>query len=469
MMGGSGTRMWPLSRNQHPKQFIPFFGKDSLFQQTLSRVQSFNKEHFKDPLIVGNLDHKHFINKQLSERSIDTCAVILEPFQKNTAPALTLACIQAAKIYDENHYVLAMPADHLITDEDSFRESINRGLNAASDESIILFGIKPDSPHTGYGYIEMGSEEGGLFEAIRFTEKPDKVKAKKFIEEENFLWNGGIFLIKIKHFLALIKQEDNTIFGNCINSLNLGVETQGAIEIDKENFSKVNNVSIDHLIMEKVKDKNINAKVVPMDIGWSDLGSWSSFWDSFDKDADGNVLYGDAIPLDTRNSLLYSDDKTIASIGISDIVVINTPDAILIAHKDKTEEVKGLVEGVKANNSGLAMTPRKVTRPWGTYDTIDESNNFKVKRITVSPGHKLSKQSHESRSETWVIVSGQAIVTLDNHEFVLKKDESIFIPVGTIHRLENAELYPLELIEVQTGDYFGEDDITRYEDDYGRK
>ena len=469
MSGGSGTRAWPLSRSEYPKQFIPFFGNKTLFQQTLNRIKSFDKAIFKDPIIVGNKNHKHFIANDIKECGIDISSIILEPCPQNTAPALTAGCLVAIDSHSEDDYFLAMPSDHLIKDEKAFHTAIQRGIEIVNKDSIVLFGIEPDKPHTGYGYIQHAEKSDDYFKAIRFTEKPDVLEARKFFNSGNYLWNGGIFLINIKFFISLIKQQDEALLKHCEASLGSSLRTHNFVELDEGNFSKLNSTSIDYLIMNKIEEMGIDTKVIPMDIGWNDLGSLDSFWDSSEKDLDGNVLFGEVVAKDTKNSLLYSDYKTLTSIGMKDTVLINTPDAVLIAHKDKSEEVKEFINQIKKKNSEVTISPRKVTRPWGTYDSIDETKNSKVKRIVVASGQKLSKQSHKNRSETWVVVSGEAKVTLDDKKFILKKEESIFIPSGTVHRLENARSYPLELIEIQTGTYFGEDDITRYEDDYGRK
>ena len=469
LSGGSGTRMWPLSRSDNPKQFLPLFGRDSFFKETLSRVKMFDKKNFRDPLIVGNIEHGSLIAKQAKLQKSVISSTILEPCSKNTAPAITVACLEASNLFSKDDYILALPADHLIQDEVAFINTINKGLQIADKESIILFGIKPDKPHTGFGYIELGKEHSDFYEVIRFTEKPEQKLAQSFVDKKNFLWNGGIFLINIEFYLSLMEQADPYTLKNCIASLEESLVVNDQIVLAQDRFESVTSSSIDTLIMEKAIKKNIPTKVIPMDIGWSDMGTWNSFWEHEDKDQAGNVSFGNIFQKDTKNSLFYSEDKALVSLGMEGVVMISTPDAVLISSKDKSEELKELVDSIEKKDSPLVNSSRKVIRPWGSYETVDETNSFKIKKIVVSPGQKLSKQSHEKRSETWVVVKGRAKITIGDKDSFLEVNQSIFIPVGTTHRLENQESYALELVEVQTGTYFGEDDIKRYEDDYGRK
>ena len=470
LSGGSGSRMWPLSRSAHPKQFLPFLGDNSLFQRTLKRLQLLKGPTFSSPLIVSNMEHRHLVIEQLNESNIEVSAVILEPYPKNTAPALTVAAFHSLKQFKKHDYLLALPADHAVKNELAFKEAIELGLAVSSQESIVLFGIKPDRPHTGFGYIEVekGPSSSSALSATSFKEKPNLQTAKKFFNQQNYFWNSGIFLMSISLYLSLIEEFDKALFKNCYKALKNSETKNNQIVLNAEHFSKVTSVSIDYLLMENVIDKGIDIKVIPLDVGWSDLGSWNSYWEFSDKDEDGNVSYGDVMNNSSKNSFLYSENTKLVTLGLKDSIVINTPDVVLVAHKDKTEEIKEIVEKIKKTNIEKVELPRKVSRPWGTYDSIDESDTFKVKRITVYPGHKLSKQFHHKRSETWVVVKGKATVTIGEETISLEKDESVYIPKGVHHRLENKELTPLELIEVQTGTYFGEDDIERIEDDYGR-
>jgi mannose-1-phosphate guanylyltransferase len=456
MAGGYGTRLWPVSRYMHPKQFLSINSDSTLLQDTYERVSSFD---ISSITTVCNNEHRFFVAEQ--KRHIQAEAkIILEPIGKNTAPAIALAAFDS----DPNDLLLVLSADHVMNEDEKFLKAVNSSKKIAEDGKIVTFGIKPSFPHIGYGYIKKGKGDLTSYVIEEFVEKPQLHEAENYVASKNYLWNSGIFLFKASVYLKELEKYRPDIHEICRKSIQNSKDDLDFKRIDEDLFKKCPSDSIDYAVMEKTD----LGRVVEIDIEWSDVGSWSALWDVSEKDADGNNIFGDAITIDSKNCLIRSEDKLIATIGIKNLVVVSSKDAVLIANKDKTQDVKSLVEMLKDKNRNEWEIHREVYRPWGKYDSIDNGIDYQVKRITVKPGAKLSLQSHKHRSEHWVVVSGVAKVTKDNDTFLLNKNESTYIPVGTIHSLENPEDYDLELIEVQSGSYLGEDDIIRYEDVYGR-
>ena len=467
LAGGSGTRLWPLSRSKYPKQFFPFFKDESLFKKTLMRLRDIDRTFFSDPIIIGNLEHKDLILRDVTNSDIKVQSIILEPASRNTAPAITIACLEILKT-DTDANILVMPADHHINDAKKFEEYMISALKI-TNSNITIFGITPHMPHTGYGYIKVDQTDNNYLNATKFIEKPDLSNAIEFYQNGSYLWNAGIFLGKASFILSLIENEDRNLTTLSRSILENASISKNLIELDLEYYQELNSISIDYLVMENLKKNNIETKVIPLEVGWSDLGSWQSIWDLMDKDQDNNILYGDISSNNSRNSLVYSENRHIATHEINDLVVIDTKDSLLVADKSKSEDIKGLIDSMKIDHANVLTNHVSEDRPWGSFETLHEEKFFKIKKITVSPQHKLSKQSHERRSETWTVLDGEAAVTLDDREILLSVDESIHIKQGSIHRLENKGSTNLIIIEIQTGTYFGEDDIKRYEDDYGRK
>ena len=456
MAGGSGTRLWPLSRAGHPKQFLTLNGEDTMLQYTLKRLNGLD---ISSSVTICNENHRFFVAEQL--REIDKLgSIILEPVGKNTAPAIALAALTVE--YDSLLLVLA--ADHVIQDEQSFTDAVNKAIPLAEAGKLVTFGIVPSAAQTGFGYIEMGAKNGDGFVVDKFVEKPSSELAQEYIQSGNYLWNSGMFLFKASRYLEELEKFRPDIYKACSAAVE-GVERDlDFLRINKEEFAKCPSESIDYAVMEETAD----AIVVPMDAGWSDIGSWSSLWSVSAKDQNGNASNGDVILHESSACYVKSDDKLIALVGVNDLVIVDTKDALMVAHKDKVQDAKIIVDTLKANSRSEWELHREVYRPWGKYDSIDKGDKYQVKRITVKPGAKLSVQMHHHRSEHWVVVSGTAKVTNGDKTFLLSENESTYIPVGVIHSLENPEKVKLELIEVQSGSYLGEDDIVRFEDIYGR-
>jgi mannose-1-phosphate guanylyltransferase len=454
--GGSGTRLWPLSRAQHPKQFLPIHGKKTLLQQTIERVKFLDIDSI---IVICNEEHRFLAAEQLNEINA-LCPIILEPQVKNTAPAIALAALHC----EEDSMLFILPSDHFIEDNNSLKKSYNDALSIAKDDKLVTFGIHPNYPHTGYGYIKKGSDYKKGFLVDKFYEKPSSNDAVKYIESGNCLWNSGIFLFKAKKYLAELKEYREDIYEVCKSSFQNISTDFDFIRVDKEVFSSCPAESIDYAVMEKTKD----AAVIPMHAGWSDIGSWASLSEISNQDKNKNVKNGDIITINTNDSFIYSDSQLVGTIGINNLIIVVTKDAILVASKESSEEIKELTSKLKESSRPELDNHREVYRPWGKYDSVDVGDSFQVKRITVKPGEKLSVQKHHHRSEHWVVVSGVAIVTRDKENFKMSKNESTYIPLGSIHSLENPGPETLELIEVQTGDYLGEDDIVRFEDKYNR-
>ncbi|SFU46014.1 mannose-1-phosphate guanylyltransferase/mannose-6-phosphate isomerase [Nitrosospira multiformis] len=471
LSGGSGTRLWPLSRQKYPKQLLSFIGEDSLLQATLRRMEGLANVELGAPLVVCNEEYRFVIAEQL--RLMGTKGnILLEPVGRNTAPALTLAALAAMRD-GSDPVLLVMPADHVIVDVPRFQMAIRAGMTLAADGAVITFGITPDSPETGYGYIEAGEslETGGASRIARFVEKPDRATAQTYLEAGSYFWNSGLFMMKASVWLAAIDICRPDISTACRAAWEKGVVDGDFLRVNKEEFLHCPSDSIDYAVMERLAhDDSLPAGLfIPLSAGWSDVGSWDSLWQVLPKDHQGNVSQGDVLLNDCRNVLALSEHRLVACVGIEDMVVIETPDAILVAHMSKTQHVKKIVDDLKRRGRPESELHRKVFRPWGWYDGVDSGERFQVKRIVVKPGASLSLQMHHHRAEHWIVVHGTAQVTRGDTTYLVSENESTFIPLGTRHRLQNPGCVPLEMIEVQSGSYLGEDDIVRFEDVYGRK
>ncbi len=463
LSGGAGSRLWPLSRRLLPKQLLRLTGARTMIQDTAAR---FSGDAFAAPTIVCNDEHRFLIAEQLREQEIKPAAIVLEPVGRNTAPAATVAALTVAK-NDPESIILLLPSDHVIEDVKAFRKAIAAAIPAAQKGAIVTFGIKATAPETGYGYI-FGDEKiagaPGCLSVQRFVEKPDRATAEKYLANGNYYWNGGIFLFKASTLLKEMERLQPEMLKACRASVDRARKDLDFIRLDEEAFKSSPSQSIDYAIMEHTKD----AAVVPVDMGWSDVGSWHALWEITAKSDAGNATSGDVIAERVKNSYMRSDGPLLAAVGVEDLVIIATTDAVLVSHRDAAQDVKKIVDELEKQGRDQHIAHRKVYRPWGSYEGIDAGDRFQVKRIIVNPSAKLSLQMHHHRAEHWIVVAGTARVTCGEKEFLLHENESTFIPLGTRHRLENPGKVPLHLIEVQSGSYLGEDDIVRLEDTYGR-
>lgn len=463
LSGGSGTRLWPLSRKNLPKQFLALTGNSTLFQQTVTRTRALGD--VSAPIVVCSEEHRFMVAEQLRELHVDGASILLEPMPRNTAPAIALAAWQAIE-QNPDAVLLVLPADHLIGDTKSFADAVGKALPLADKDWLVTFGIRPEGPETGFGYIKRADALGDVgFRVERFVEKPDTAKAKQYLEAGDYEWNSGMFLFKAKRFLEELQQHAPKMHAATKAAHENAKADLDFVRIDKDAFATSPDNSIDYAVMEKTA----RAAVVPVSCAWSDIGSWDALWAASERDADGNRLEGDVIAIDSRNCFVRGTDRRlVAALGLKDTVIVDTPDAVLVAPRARVQEIKRLVDKIKAAGRQEHMFHRKVYRPWGSYDSIDMGERFQVKRIMVKPGAALSLQKHHHRAEHWVIVSGTAEVTRDEEVFLLTENESTFLPLGAVHRLRNPGKVPLELVEVQSGSYLGEDDIVRLEDVYGR-
>ena len=460
LSGGSGTRLWPLSRKMYPKQFLSLIHDETMLQKTLLRLGDLPHAA---PVVVCNDEHRFIVAEQARQIGIDDISIILEPFGRSTAPAIAVAAIHALKLEDDP-VLLVLSADHEISDEAAFRDSVRQALPLAEDGNLVTFGIVPAYPATGYGYIEAGEKQDGGFRVDKFVEKPDVKTAEQHIASGNYYWNSGMFMFRAQTYLDELEKFEPEMLAQCRQAADKMSEDIGFLRLEKEAFAACRADSIDYAVMEKTD----RACVVPMDAGWSDIGSWSSLWDQGSKDESGNATRGDVITEDTENTYVHAESRLVAAVGVKDLIIVETSDAVLVADKSKSQEVKQIVARLGESERGEENFHRVVYRPWGNFDSVDEGERFKVKRITVKPGARLSRQMHHHRAEHWVVVSGTARVFRDNDVFDLHENESVFIPQGATHYLENPGILPLEIIEVQSGSYLGEDDIVRFDDLYGR-
>lgn len=463
LSGGSGTRLWPLSRAALPKQLLPLAGERTMLQETVLRLNGL--ENASTPLIVCNNDHRFLIAEQMRDIDIAPLGIFLEPVGRNTAPAAAIAAMHLLK-QDADAVMLLLPADHLIRDVPAFHAAINHGMQAVADGNLVTFGIVPDAAETGYGYIQQGAalHTGAARRVARFVEKPQLDDAEAFLRSGEYFWNSGMFLFSCRQFLDELHEWSPEILVACEQALAGGQHDLDFCRLDKGAFAACPSDSIDYALMERTR----NAAVVPSDIGWNDIGAWSALWEVGSKDDDGNVTRGDVYLDGVGDSLVRAESRMVAAIGVANLIIVETPDAVLVADKSRAQDVKKVVDYLKGHGRSEHEFHTRVFRPWGWYEGIDLGDRFQVKRIMVKPGEKLSLQMHHHRAEHWIVVSGTARVTRDGVEQLLCENESTYIPLGTSHRLENPGRIPLHLIEVQSGSYLGEDDIVRFEDVYRR-
>ncbi|MGY6277875.1 mannose-1-phosphate guanylyltransferase/mannose-6-phosphate isomerase [Methylomonas sp. MgM2] len=460
LSGGSGTRLWPLSRGQYPKQFLPLVSGRTMIQETVLRLNGV--PDLQPPIAVCNEDHRFMMAEQLWEIGVKPSAIILEPVGKNTAPAVAMAALSASS---EDDVLLILPADHVIDDTAAFHAAISKAECLAQQDFLVTFGVVASAPETGYGYIKASdTATGDGFKVAAFVEKPDADTAQAYLESGDYFWNSGMFAFKAGCFLRELEKFNPEMLLSCRQALAAANTDLDFTRLDKAIFSACPSDSIDYAVMEKT-DK---AAVIPLDAGWNDVGSWSALWDVTKKDEVGNAIKGDVLVIDTVNSYIHSSSKLVAVVGVADLVIVDTDDAVMVASKDRVQDVKAVVDQLKALKRDEANVHRKVYRPWGHYDLVDAGERHHTKRIVVKPGAKLSLQKHHHRAEHWVVVKGTACVHRDGEDVMITENESIYIPVGAVHSLENPGVIPLEMVEVQSGSYLGEDDIVRFQDNYGR-
>lgn len=461
LAGGSGSRLWPLSRKHYPKQFLSLNGKkDTLLQATIKRIDSLNT---LQPLVICNEEHRFLAAEQLRLIGIEQSQIILESIGKDTAPAIALTAFLTEEDY-EDPILLILAADHFISNHEAFTQSMKNALPFAEQGKLVTFGVVPNKPETGYGYIEKGRIIQDGFDVACFVEKPNLENAIKYFESGKYLWNSGMFMFKASRYLEELEKYASEIHGICKEAVEKVTIDQLFLRVDQDIFSQCPSKSIDYAVMEKTQD----AVVVELDCNWSDIGSWSSLWETVDKDRDNNVLLGDVISINSTNCYVQAENRLISLLEVDNLIIIDTKDALLVADKDKSQEVKEIVRELQSNNRLEYVSHRVVERPWGFYDTVDNGDRYQVKRITVKPGAKLSVQMHYHRAEHWIVVSGTALITNGDKTLVLSENQSTYIPAGVVHALENPGKILLEIIEVQSGAYLGEDDIVRFEDKYGR-
>src|SRR4051812_14032389 len=465
LSGGAGTRLWPLSRAAYPKQLLPLVSERTLLQETAAR--NLSDVGFAAPLLICNEEHRFLVDEQLRQVGIEPQAILLEPLARNTGPAIAAAALWLLA-RDPDALMLVQPSDHVVADTDAFHCAVMQGLAAAQAGRLVTFGIKPTRPDTGYGYIQAGSalaEAEGVQAVDRFVEKPDRATAERFLVNKAFYWNSGIFLLSARAYLDELARINPAILSACERAMTAGQEDLAFFRLDRAAFAEAPALSIDHAVMEHTN----RAAVVPVDMAWSDVGSWHALRDIGQADEAGNVLHGDVVAENVTNSYIRSSEgRLVAAIGLDNVVIVATDDAVLVADADSAAQVSGLVATLKKRNRSEPDQHTTGYRPWGNYRTVDAGDRFQVKRITVNPGGKLSLQKHYHRAEHWVVVHGTAIVQRGEERMIVRENESVYIPIGTEHRLENPGKLPLQLIEVQSGPYLGEDDIVRVADSYGR-
>ncbi|MBT1442995.1 mannose-1-phosphate guanylyltransferase/mannose-6-phosphate isomerase [Shewanella sp. JM162201] len=461
MAGGAGSRLWPLSRGNRPKQFLPLVSCRSMLQETVFRLKGLQQHA---PTLICNEEHRFITAEQIRQAQVINCKIILEPVGRNTAPAIALAALKAVE-EGEDPILLVLAADHVIKNVNAFHDAIEKAKVQAEQGDMVTFGIVPTHAETGYGYIKRGAEASkNCFRVAEFVEKPALATAQEYLASGDYYWNSGMFMFKASRYLEELNAFRPDIYAACAEAIQEQTPDLDFIRVNKVAFEACPDESIDYAVMEKTE----RAVVVPLDAGWSDVGGFSALWDVADKDENGNVFDGDVVSVDTTNCLVLGDEKLVATVGVQDLVIVNTKDAVLVAHKDKAQDVKHIVNKLKADGRSEVTFHREVYRPWGKYDSVDSGERFQVKRITVKPGAKLSVQMHHHRAEHWIVVSGTAKVTIDETEQFVTENQSVYIPITAVHALENPGKVDLELIEVQSGSYLGEDDIVRFQDRYGR-
>jgi len=464
LAGGSGSRLWPLSRQHYPKQLLKLFGDKTMLQQTILRLTGLPE--LGAPIVVCNVEHRFMVAEQLSEIGFAKAAIILEPLARNTAPALALAALHAKESYP-NSTLLVLSADHMINNVDEFQRVVKIAADAASKNYLVTFGVHPTHPETGYGYIKTnkGAQDTAEVYAVeQFVEKPDLQTAQSYLDAGCYYWNSGMFVFKTDIFLTELQAHSPEVVATADQARSLAVKDLDFIRVDKESFAVAPNISIDYALMEK----SSNVVCVPLNAGWSDVGDWKSFSDVSQKDSTGNSFIGDSIDVGSTNTLVFSQHKLVATLGVNNLMIINTPDAVLIADKSQAQQVKAIISRIEKQTRTEHLQHREVYRPWGCYDAIDDGDRYQVNRIRVKPGASLSLQVHHHRAEHWIVVKGTALVQKGDETILLSENESTYIPVGTKHRLSNPGKIPLEIVEVQSGPYLEDDDVIRYEDSYGR-
>ncbi len=464
LSGGSGTRLWPLSRAAYPKQLMPLVSELSLLQETVQRVT--DADRFAAPLLICNDEHRFMVAEQLRQIGVTPERIVLEPMARNTAPAAAAAALLLAAD-DPDALMLLLPSDHHIADTARFRAAVGDAARAAQGGALVTFGMKAERPETGYGYIRRGAaiaSAAGCYHVDRFVEKPDLATAQSYLADGHYAWNSGMFLFKAAQLVAEMEHHAPAIVAAARQAVAKAARDLDFVRLDAEAFGAAPSISIDYAVMEKTG----HAAVVPAEMGWTDVGSWSALWDIAPRDGDGNTLIGDVIAADSRNSYIRGDGRLVAVVGVEDLIVVDTADAVLVAPRARAQDVKAVVDRLKSTARSEQQHHRRVYRPWGSYEGVDAGERFQVKRLIVNPGGRLSLQKHAKRAEHWVVVRGIATVTRGNEEFDLGENQSTYIPVGTVHRLENRTGEPVHLIEVQSGSYLGEDDIVRLDDQYGR-
>ncbi len=483
LAGGSGTRLWPLSRSLHPKQFLSLgvgagTGKETLFQQAARRVAALAEAGMavQAPIIVANEEHRFTVVEQLRGIGVEPARVVLEPFGRNTAPALQLAALEAtrAKAGDADPILVVTPADHAISRPAEFTAAVRAAVRRAARGGIVVLGIRPERPDTGYGYIRAGAKEDGDADTLRveaFVEKPDLATAERYLADGSYFWNGGVFVLRASVWLEALGRFRPDLASASDAAFRTATNDAAFLRFDPTAFAAIPGDSIDYAVMEPASraGSSIEIRMVPLDAGWSDLGAWDAVWQVGAHDGDGNAQHGDTLLRDSRNTLVHATSRLVGVIGLDDVTVVETADAVLVAHRSKSADVKEMVATLAETGRSEATTHRRVHRPWGWYENVDRGPRFQVKRILVKPGARLSLQMHHHRAEHWIVVSGTAEVTNGTTVTVLSENQSTYIPLGQTHRLANPGKMPLEIIEVQSGSYLGEDDIVRFEDSYGRR
>ncbi|MEM5312032.1 mannose-1-phosphate guanylyltransferase/mannose-6-phosphate isomerase [Paraburkholderia sp. JHI869] len=465
LCGGSGSRLWPMSRGSYPKQYLKLIGAQSLVQQTVLRLRAING--VAAPIVITNNEQRFVVAEQLRQAGVTPSSIVLEPFGRNTAPAIAVAAHFALQ-HNADALLLVLPSDHVIRNERAFCEAIGEAAQIAVDQYLVTFGIAPDEPHTGYGYIRRGDAlncNASAYTVSSFVEKPDAQTAARFLADGRYDWNSGMFMLKASTYLDELRRYEPDIAEHAELSFNHAQRDNDFLRLEPEAFAACPNISVDYAVMEKTSRA---AVVVTHDLGWNDIGSWTALFDLTDLDESGNALLGDVLAESVSNSYVRAEHRMVAAVGVDNLIVVETADAVLVAHRDNAQDVKKIVERLNASGRRESVTQRRVVRPWGSYEGVDEGDRFQVKRIVVNPGAQLSLQMHHHRAEHWIVVKGTARVTNGDKTILLCENQSTFIPLGNKHRLENPGKIPLELIEVQSGSYLGEDDIVRFEDKYGR-